>query len=1170
MTQTRFLYFFNGKAHFRRFLWGLVILASLFGVGAIFIPAAEAAPAFSCDALGNATGNLFLFDDLTSQVYDNTGVTTYNINSGLTKTSNSDPYGGACTNSLGIFGRVICFFKSTVGQIVSEMYCRFQVSIQGPLSIAVTLFVCICGVLILSGVMQMNVKESVLALIKIALVWAFATNATYGIQIGYAFFMGLAEQGSAMVLDAAPTTVQAGTMLTTPDSVINTITGATASTTVSATPLVGTVPQVCLLYMIPILLVAFTVMPVVAINIVNLIIQYFWLYARALLGYLTALVLIGFLFILSPLFISFALFQVTRPLFEQWLKYLTSFSLQMVIVFGFLAILNMLPVGDFFREILGLLKQDTATTQGTNSAVPRYTCSLCNYTINPALVLGQSATPPISCIVGAGAGVIPMAQLFTSQELIQTIVSQAVALWIIGYVMQDFMRKAPELANKLTGRLPFAATLGGSSAGAGASEAAGIQFAGLDELQEKTSSMPAKLLSGTDSKSMLARASLGVGLIAGSGILSGAIRRGVANTDPNSPQHAGGIYANNALIDEKYTNLLTPEQKIAAKAAATRKGAMGVFGSAQTMAVSNDGALVGGSRSAQNTALYNEGALVGGVRTVGGADEAETSTAKFITRTSMGSNALSTPISALMYVNAQKSYDIAADNLNRSYGDVQKALHNVENIDFAIRKNTAETADAHKKYSKAYVDEHEANAKMYAEQKQQALAHLKDADDAYLVAWDNKNAAEQEFMKRQNVQQASLMPQDKKKALRDMVTVTSAGEAIPHALTANVYTADAMRIRANQTMEHLQLQSTVNKYLNPKGEGDSEAISAQLTEVMKNLTGSQDMEGLNDVMKQLYSLQLSMAGSGKSQSFAEKLKSGSFADMTTPPNSIDASARVASYKYDAYDQGGNKVDADSASAAYLVHNNKRMDINREGLTANGETVRSDDPRAVYILKENTNSSGKVSYKAYATYTDSPENVTVHKTGKDGKEVAIEFVDFDSQQELAYYAHGKPETFDENKPQDKQQDLWEDQHVSAYTSNGMMMKQEELAKYTALTSDGSVVRADSPLASILLKDGQTIPITHKKMDKANRAGVSYTTNEKKSEVREQNYENRAREESDYVIDSPEKQNDSEHDRQSDLDKQEERMMEEEARRKTEEEHQARSAQYPSHTSPPEES
>ena len=63
---------------------------------------------------------------------------------------------------------------------------------------------------------------------------------------------------------------------------------------------------------------------------------------KAILSYMVAIILGGFLLSLTPIFIVFILFQQTKPLFDNWIKTLAHVALQPVILFSSLSLLNQL------------------------------------------------------------------------------------------------------------------------------------------------------------------------------------------------------------------------------------------------------------------------------------------------------------------------------------------------------------------------------------------------------------------------------------------------------------------------------------------------------------------------------------------------------------------------------------------------------------------------------------------------------------------------------------------------------------------------------------------------------------------------------------------------------------------------------------------------------------
>lgn len=68
----------------------------------------------------------------------------------------------------------------------------------------------------------------------------------------------------------------------------------------------------------------------------------FLLIFKATIIYLTALITIGIIITMGPIFICFMLFNITRSLFENWLRQLISYSLQPIILFVGIAFISMI------------------------------------------------------------------------------------------------------------------------------------------------------------------------------------------------------------------------------------------------------------------------------------------------------------------------------------------------------------------------------------------------------------------------------------------------------------------------------------------------------------------------------------------------------------------------------------------------------------------------------------------------------------------------------------------------------------------------------------------------------------------------------------------------------------------------------------------------------------
>ncbi|MEI7668859.1 MAG: TrbC/VirB2 family protein, partial [Pseudomonadota bacterium] len=484
---TAALIFVGLGALFNKASWGVVLslglgIALIFGASSFmsaigYTETCTATPsaAFSCSG-GNAVGNLFDDNPLDP---DPARRNKFAYEQGASKDVNA-----------GVFGRTLYVFRDTVGNVMSSMYCSMTDSLRGPINVAITLFLIVFGITIATGIVKLTIKEAGVIIFKIALVWAFALDPAWGIGIGYKFFMGFAENASDIVIKTIPHAAGPMPTLTTPDRVLSGIFGAVTNGggQGNISPQLN-VPAPCFGIIVLMALFLLLLMPFLVVFVVLLIIQFIGLYARALIGYLSAVVLITFLFVFAPFFLGFALFKSTNDLFQAWIKNLITFSIQMVIMFGFLAFMSLIPVGHFFVQILNLLQEYDLTVEIPMTTIPIHFCGVCDYKI--------LSSTEIACINHAGSTVaqaedagfmMDVDQKFWLRSLLnlimdpvfaQFLVANAMALFIIGKVVEDMLKKAPQIAKSLGG-LPSAAALGGSDPKSGTG---GLQFAGYSAIQ---------------------------------------------------------------------------------------------------------------------------------------------------------------------------------------------------------------------------------------------------------------------------------------------------------------------------------------------------------------------------------------------------------------------------------------------------------------------------------------------------------------------------------------------------------------------------------------------------------------------------------------------------------------------------------------------------------------
>lgn len=85
----------------------------------------------------------------------------------------------------------------------------------------------------------------------------------------------------------------------------------------------------------------------------------FMMFFEATIIYLTALISIGMIITMGPIFVCFMLFGITRSLFENWLRQLMSYAIQPIILFTGLAFISMIIRTEIYSSLgFGICKFD--------------------------------------------------------------------------------------------------------------------------------------------------------------------------------------------------------------------------------------------------------------------------------------------------------------------------------------------------------------------------------------------------------------------------------------------------------------------------------------------------------------------------------------------------------------------------------------------------------------------------------------------------------------------------------------------------------------------------------------------------------------------------------------------------------------------------------------------
>jgi len=341
----------------KRFIVSLVI-----GLIAFIIPATATASSYQvlqCNNSGQVVaGTELLFDDPNAPANNASFCSEVNPRNASDKT-------------IRIFSRVLCSFVSILNQVLGKVYCGIQFNLQKYIAIAITIYIAIFGVQILSGTAQMTTKELLTRFIKIGLVWAFVSNYNYGGN-SIRDIMNLPTNPTETVSGVVPAYVYLDQLL------YNAISGKFIE---DNQELVG----------------FFAILGFVFPPVFMLAAYWLWttflIFARTLIAFLMCITAIAFLITLSPIFFCLMLFKATYQFFETWLKFMISFSMQVLIVFAIVAmwLMAMANFVGFFDQLSRVLFISDGLTRAGPVVAKEDSFGVCPYRI----VQGPASGAPL-------------------------------------------------------------------------------------------------------------------------------------------------------------------------------------------------------------------------------------------------------------------------------------------------------------------------------------------------------------------------------------------------------------------------------------------------------------------------------------------------------------------------------------------------------------------------------------------------------------------------------------------------------------------------------------------------------------------------------------------------------------------------------------------------------
>ncbi|MDX2073892.1 MAG: type IV secretion system protein [Alphaproteobacteria bacterium] len=254
-----------------------------------------------------------------------------------------------------IFSTVICQFVTMINVIMGKLYCSIQAAVTPVIIALMTLYVAVFGVQILMGTAQLNGSEVITRMIKMSLILWLATDSTFGVSAGisymFNFFISFISESTRWVVSILAQGVglnfytnygyNAGVTSTfkyIDDWVFNALTGTVSPANAKV--------------------IGFFVTMGFAMPSIAMLGLYWWvsmakMLVSTLLSFLMAIISVAFLLGLSPIFLGFMLFQITFNYFDQWVRFMVSFCLQVMISFAILTLwlFSLTLFTPFFNEL---------------------------------------------------------------------------------------------------------------------------------------------------------------------------------------------------------------------------------------------------------------------------------------------------------------------------------------------------------------------------------------------------------------------------------------------------------------------------------------------------------------------------------------------------------------------------------------------------------------------------------------------------------------------------------------------------------------------------------------------------------------------------------------------------------------------------------------------------
>lgn len=361
-----------------------------------------------------------------------------------------------------LFSGFVCRYQTIVDEILTDLYYGMLDFFRPPFYAALILFVITVGCTFALGLLPFTTRDIMLIMGKIALVTSFAMYPNMMIDLIYYGLIGfMKETTDTVVATLAPQGSVAGIFEWMDQQFYDFITLQDAAQT----------SKKCENDVLAFMFGLAVTMPPIFIMAMYLLFQLVMVLIRTVLGYLIAITGIMFLTTMAPLFLGFAFFGFTKSYFEKWLQYLISFTIQIFVVFSFIAVVLSLPFEAKMKGIMDTIKpyEKVAYHDGQRLDFNDW-CTICLGEslgeVNPSTLADgtNNCTSDIMTPTNIAAGGVG--------EFIDFVGKEVLILAVMAYLVESILKTAPEIAKYLSqsphipsmvGQLPAPLRLGNAT-----------------------------------------------------------------------------------------------------------------------------------------------------------------------------------------------------------------------------------------------------------------------------------------------------------------------------------------------------------------------------------------------------------------------------------------------------------------------------------------------------------------------------------------------------------------------------------------------------------------------------------------------------------------------------------------------------------------------------------